>query len=293
VQATAAVVALPAKNVPPLPVPQTASVALGARRPVTCVFGDGAACTRGGLIAIVVAALLLFRATFALSRSLSPLIAPRAYRALSLQPGQQGYWDSCVTSSLHAVLITALAVRATSIATAARRSLHAALLRPAPTLPRSRQVAAVVDEPAFFSSDDLYLTTPMSCRVLAVFFAWVLFDLSCELAYWGDWPQDGCAFLVHHASAVLCWGLFLQGGCARREPNLRLRLPRALLCCCGATPRDQETDPSRLAAAPCRTHANGVAGTRSVRDHLPTMHGVAGTATRWRSSARRASSPTR
>lgn len=152
------------------------------RRRPGILFDDEAACSRGGLIAIVVAALLLFSATFALSRALSPLLFPRTYRALALQPGQRGYWDSCVTSSLHAVLCLSLAI------------------------------AAIIEEPAFLTSDDLYLTSPCSCRVLAVFFAWVFFDLTCELLYWGDWPQDGYAFLVHHMSAAICWGLFLQGG---------------------------------------------------------------------------------
>ena len=107
----------PAKVVPPLPLPPAGARAQGGgagswRWPGLSLFGDEAACTRGGLVAVSLAALLLFAATFAASRSLSPLLAPRAYRALSLQPGQQGYWDSCVTSSLHALLVTALAIAA-------------------------------------------------------------------------------------------------------------------------------------------------------------------------------------
>ena len=141
------------------------------------------ACDVGLCAATSAACLGLYGGTLLASRFLfSPAVAPVTYRKLAGQPGQQGYWDSSVASTLNGIVNTIL--------------VFVMLWRD------PRLVSSLADP--FYVTED-------TCGMVVLFATWCAFDLAQVFYYWGLW--DGTlGMLVHHGCAVIAWLLYLEGG---------------------------------------------------------------------------------
>ena len=142
------------------------------------------------------------------SRLLSPLFFPKTMAKLDLEKGQRGYWDSCVAAFINGIVNTILVLQVWS------------------------------REPRlFWGTPDPYLKNDDSCALVAIFMAWVAFDLAQVLVYWPLW--DGRhGMLVHHGCAFLAWALYVEGGyghalslvgvfCEATNPCMNMRARRA------------------------------------------------------------------
>merc|ERR1712083_1235599 len=105
-----------------------------------------------------------------------PCLVPDTYRRLAREPGGCSYWDASVAAAVNAVLNGVLAIY------------------------------AIVREPALLNSSDLFLKTPETCRMITVFFAWLVFETAMQFFNWGRWPS-GRAMLVHHFAGGTAWFL--------------------------------------------------------------------------------------
>lgn len=120
-----------------------------------------------------------------LSRLLMPFVVPKTYARLAEKPGARGYWESSVAATLNGMFNPVLAV------------------------------LTVYYEPAFFTSpgDSFYLKTQMSCTTVTIFTSWIFWELGMQLMHWGKWPHPW-EMMIHHISALLAWGLYIEGGYA-------------------------------------------------------------------------------
>ena len=136
---------------------------------------EPASCARVALGTIAVYSTVLW-----LSRHvISPGIAPITYKRLAKQPGQQGYWDSCVASSVNGMVNTILVI------------------------------ATVRREPRLLSLKDANFVNDDTCFMVVLFMAWCAIDLA-QVFYYRWKGQIGT--IVHHGSAFIAWGLYLEGG---------------------------------------------------------------------------------
>ena len=127
------------------------------------------------------ACIMLYTVTLVVSRLLSPAVAPATYARLAEMPGQRGYWDSSVASTLNGIANTLLACR------------------------------VVWRHPTLVSSADAFVVTPESTMLVVVFLTWCAFDLAQLVFYWRHW-EGRAGMLVHHGCAIVAWALYLEGG---------------------------------------------------------------------------------
>lgn len=141
------------------------------------MFGscDPQACasTAVGTLAVYCAILWISR------HILSPAIAPVTYSTLAKQPGQQGYWDSSVASTVNGIVNTLLVV------------------------------SVVSRDPQLLTLRDAFFVTPDTCFMVVLFMTWCAFDLAQIVYYRWD---GSVSTIIHHSAAIVAWVLYLEGG---------------------------------------------------------------------------------
>jgi len=135
-------------------------------------------------VTLVCITLATYSAILLLSRFvISPMIAPKTYKSLAATPGEQGYWDSSVASTINGVVNTCFVLR------------------------------LWWSDPQLLYSRDAFYRTDGTCSMVVIFMAWIAFDLAQCLYYMKTKPWAGQgATIVHHVAAFMAWCLYLEGG---------------------------------------------------------------------------------
>mmetsp|Transcript_8390 Transcript_8390/g.9395 ORF Transcript_8390/g.9395 Transcript_8390/m.9395 type:complete len:256 (+) Transcript_8390:110-877(+) len=101
--------------------------------------------------------------------------------SLDVRRGEHGYWAASMVSTVHAILVTALAF------------------------------VALWQQPSLLSSADFFESTPLSLLTLRIFVGYVLSDLVPSLYYNVRWP-GAIPNLCHHWFTILAWMGMGAGG---------------------------------------------------------------------------------
>ena len=93
----------------------------------------------------------------------------------SLKESEKGYWAASVTSSVHAVIITIMAVDASNSS-------------------------------GMWTTEDFFLTTPATTYCMKVLVGYIMSDLILAVYYGSAW-NGWVANWIHHIAATLTWGM--------------------------------------------------------------------------------------
>ncbi|GBG24421.1 Transmembrane protein 56 [Hondaea fermentalgiana] len=105
-------------------------------------------------------------------------IAPMFETYRNIERDKRGFWCASMVSSGHAILITALSVR------------------------------ALMKDPGLVTRGDFFYTTPESTKAAEIFFGYIASDLLLSVYYrarWNGWVEN----LLHHVCILATWGIFL------------------------------------------------------------------------------------
>lgn len=145
----------------------------GSSAPARCDHYDG--------LAVVACGMACYTAVWLLSSLLMPALMPKTSSTLAKKPGEAAFWHSSSAALVNGVVNAALAV------------------------------AVWQRTPSLLSGEDFFYKNDDTCRTVYLFVAWIGWELACQVLYWGLWDARN-GILVHHVSALLAWGLYLEGG---------------------------------------------------------------------------------
>ena len=61
------------------------------------------------------------------------------------------------------------------------------------------------------TTDDVWFQSDDTCSLIVIFMTWCAYDLSTVVYYWREWDRP-YAMILHHASGIVAWALYLEGG---------------------------------------------------------------------------------